>query len=166
MCITCYKTKYEFWDTHRKGELEVLDYWQNRLTATEALGPVIVNGIGLFKINDEEKLNECMSIKQCEEQIDRAKKAKRKYTLYTKFFIYACNGDWENMKKYHGKLTENEMERMDDYQATKDPFLNRHRYGEGETKNDKVKGDGGYVLLCDHLKELYEEREKILKMIH
>ena len=125
MCRNCIKKQAEFWKMKRNEMIEQIDCWEHRLRGRkecDKLGKEVRKKFRKFCLSvGNKEIVEVMDDWDCDEinkQIHIGKSYKHRFTMYSKFYIYSFNNDWKNAKKYHDKLTEDELERMEEYKET------------------------------------------------
>ena len=84
-------------------------------------------------------------------------------SMSLKFYIYSYNKDLTNMEKQHNKMTECELEGIEELRD--DPSHHNSTIRSIDTgKVDEGTGEGGLVMMADVLKESYQTRKDMIEI--
>ena len=101
-----------------------------------------------------------------DEKLDELNQAKRDVVWQQKFYTYAHNKDSENMKKYHEKMCEYELEHLEEAQDGKIFNLREMDLdfceGEGEVSTKQ----GALIRMGKLFKERYDQRKVVIEIVN
>ena len=101
-----------------------------------------------------------------DEKLDELHQAKRDVVWQQKFYTYAHNKDSENMKKYHEKMCEYELEHLEQAQDGKIVNLREMDLDQLDGEGEYSTKQGALIRMGKLFKERYDQRIVVIDIVN